>query len=170
MQSELSALRKEIAEMSTNSVTAEDTMAEVEDRILRSRNVIIYNVPELLDPSIREKIETDTIKVNDLLVNSGVDYKIEKVICIGKNSVNPTRPRRLKVVLSDSSSAKQLLKRKSRIANEYKIVNDFTLRQREYLKNLRLKLDNWIKNGESDVTIKYIKGIPNIIKVSKNST
>jgi len=49
------------------------------------------------------------------------------------------------------------------IFNEVRITSDKTPKQRLYFQNLRKELDKRRSDGESNLTIKYVKGIPSIV-------
>jgi len=83
--------------------------------------------------------------------------------------------RHLKISLDSASDDFKILgssrKLKSdQIFNEVRITSDKTPKQRLYLQNLRKELDKRRSDGESNLTIKYVKGIPSIIysTVQKN--
>jgi len=44
-----------------------------------------------------------------------------------------------------------------------RITSDKTPKQREHFQNLRKEVSEWRLNGESNLSIKYNKGIPSII-------
>lgn len=83
--------------------------------------------------------------------------------------------RPLKITLNSASDVFKILgsskKLKSdEIFNEVRITSDKTPKQSLYFQNLRNELNTRRSNGESNLTIKYVKGIPSIITsmVQKN--
>jgi hypothetical protein len=68
--------------------------------------------------------------------------------------------------------AKEVLRNKNKLINSdlprsISISDDKTSKQLEYLKNLRTELQLRRDNGEDNITIKYVKGIPSIIESKK---
>lgn len=83
--------------------------------------------------------------------------------------------RPLKISLASASDVFKTLgssrKLKSdQIFNAVRITSDKTPKQRLYFQNLRKELDKRRSDGESNLTIKYVKGIPSIVNsaVQKN--
>jgi hypothetical protein len=92
------------------------------------------------------------------------------IIRIGKPNSSNTRP--LKVSLSNDLIAKEVQRNKNKLINSdlprsISISDDKTPKQLEYLKNLRTELQLRRENGEDNITIKYVKGIPSIIESKK---
>lgn len=81
--------------------------------------------------------------------------------------------RPLKVCLDSKYTATKIFKMVKRLGNtKYSgvtIRNDLTPMQLARLKDLKAELDRRKNDGELDITIKYVKGIPQIVKVQKNS-
>jgi hypothetical protein len=68
--------------------------------------------------------------------------------------------------------AKEVMRNKNKRINSdlprsISISDDKTSKQLEYLKNLRTELQLRRDNGEDNITIKYVKGIPSIIESKK---
>jgi hypothetical protein len=68
--------------------------------------------------------------------------------------------------------AKEVLRNKNKLINSdlprsISISDDKTSKQLEYLKNLRTELQLRRDNGEDNITIKYVKGIPSFIESKK---
>lgn len=51
-------------------------------------------------------------------------------------------------------------------SDNVRLFSDQTRQQQEYMKNLRNELRRQIDGGEKDLVIKYVKGIPKIVKQS----
>lgn len=168
LNEEITKLRNEIIALkdqrNCTQHNPEEVLAEIEERINRSNNVIIYNINESMAENISQKISDDKNIVQDILQDTGVSFEINKVVRVGKkqpnNGENKNRP--VKVIFSSASTAKKILKNKNKIrAKEYRIANDFTPNQMKYMKDLRNELAQRVANGEN-LTIRYINGIPKI--------
>lgn len=53
--------------------------------------------------------------------------------------------------------------------NALKIKSDETFAQREYLAHLKKELQRRVEDGETTLTIKYVKGVPKIINKSNEN-
>lgn len=141
-------------------------MREQEDRKVRSKNIMIYNAPEIEMRDDREKLKADRKFVVEKLNPIVAELDIIKVIRVGKPSVSTPRP--LKVVLRSTEIAVNVLRNSRSFGFELKVRNDLTVMQREHLKILNSELERRRGDGELGLTIKYNYGIPEIVKQRKN--
>lgn len=148
---------------------AEKFISEIRDRNLRASNVIMYNVPESTCQILHEKAAEDKGKVDEIVrMCSSNPVEIKSVIRLGKSSHDKSRP--LKVVFKNEADAIEVLRNKKNLPASVpvRINNDLTPMQREYLNSLRNQLQERIGKGERDLTIRYIRGSPAIVKTAKN--
>lgn len=147
-----------------------ETLAEMEDRKLRSKNVIMFNVPESSGNSHPEIMSEDLNKVKSILHNvSNVDTSQIKLYRLGKKDTNKTRP--IKIELPDKYQARTVLQNKG-IPYENVIIktkNDLTMLQRQEVQNLWKELEDRKSKGENNLIIKYINNRPKILNnIPKN--
>lgn len=143
----------------------ENIMAEINERNQRSKNIIMLGVPEPIANTQTERNVIDkTVAISHIKAVS-TDYPDpEKVIRLGKYKQDKNRP--LKICFSSQSTATSILKNKINIKNaSIKIVSDRTPYQQIHMKNVKEELTERTKNGEENLTIKYIKGMPKIVQV-----
>ncbi|KAL3289870.1 hypothetical protein HHI36_023260 [Cryptolaemus montrouzieri] len=90
---------------------------------------------------------------------------IEKIIRVGKKG---TKSRPMKIVLSNSGIARTVLRNESKIMESYgrdiAVSPDQTVMQRTHLKRVLGKLEQREKDGEKDLHVKFVRGIPTIMK------
>lgn len=142
-----------------------DLIAEMEDRENRARNFIVTGLKESDDPDSTTRIQHDQNLVNQIIVSAATDLnpsEVLKVVRLGKKSDGKNRL--VKVVLKSKTSAIKMLKNRNKVPAPYKIYNDQTPKQREDLRLLQEQLKRRQDAGETDLTIKYFKGSPKIIK------
>lgn len=151
---------------------SEVLVKETIERLNRSKNVIIRGVPERAG-SRDERRDHDAAKVSEILDVIGcASLNPLSVVRLGKPSAtneNTGRPRAMKVIFADRSSALNVLKNggKLRNVNSYRncrILDDKTPEQIKYLEDLREELKRRTDEGEQGLTIKYVKGSPDIVK------
>jgi hypothetical protein len=138
LKSELNYLRDKMNSTDQNNI---DLVNEVNDRLSRSRNILIFNTSE-------NDIISDEAVVNDLISNMKVYVSISK-IQIGNSSIK-NRP--LGITFNEPSDVTTILKSKSKLCNTDKYKNlwinsDLTTIQREQMKSLRLELQQKRNNG-----------------------
>ena len=71
----------------------------------------------------------------------------------------------MKLFLSPARDVNIILRSKKKIeSGGIKLNNDLTLIERTYLNDLRTSLNSRIAGGEKNLTIRYIRGNPTIVK------
>lgn len=131
-------------------------LAELHERALRSKNVIFFNVPE------SGNIGEDLQLVNDLFQQIENCPSARSAYRLGANTTSKPRPLKL-VFESDKDALSVLRKRADWKRSGYIARNDLTPDQSKYYTSVRDSLKQRIENGEKNLSIKFIKGIPTII-------
>lgn len=136
-----------------------DKMAEeLLERQKRSNNIVIFNLP------VKEDDKRDAGKLLSDLANRNIN--ILKSARVGKTNKNGFKA--LKVTLSNHDDVDNVLKAKRTLKGKNIYINtDLTHLQRTNLNELKMEMESRKKNGEEDLIIKYVKGIPKLVK--KNS-
>lgn len=156
-------LNKEIEQLKQEkdpSYSWQDVLDELNERMNRVNNVIVYNVPESTSASLTERIENDKIeiqKVFNIVEKEELTNDMVKVIRIGR--AGGDRPRPVKLVFSNNNAVKDILKNKKRLHNSpFKISSDLTKMQR------KLNSDTWNnfkrrRDSGEDVYVRYRNGM-----------
>lgn len=138
----------------------EELLSELDDRRHREKNILVFGLAEG---------ENDEETINDIISSSCGDSNSKACYIkrLGNNQPGKSRP--VKVTLSNSATARRILRNKNRLLSSskfqrIKIKDDQTPRQRKYLLELRDELSKRIENGEIDLTIKYINRLPTIVR------
>lgn len=155
-----------------NSINENDTkiFSELQDRNNRSKNILMYNVPESSHNDTHLRIESDKAQVQDVLTKLNVSTDDFKVIRLGKRKLESNKPRPLKVIFTNTNTARQCLYSKKKLNDSNISVNaDLTHLQREKIKKLREEYNDRLEQGEKDIIIKYIQGEPQIKKIKKTN-
>lgn len=174
--SEIAALRHENVdlrtkvddlEMKINSLDSDNIQIEILDRIRRKNNIVIMGVPET-----SRGLENDDIqRLIDSLV-PGVSANLKTCFRIGKTPKpeNTGNPRPIKVVFKSEDDSLSILKNKKKIdTNEFQGISikaDLTFAQLSHLSSLREEMKKRQHQGEQNLTIKYVKNIPQIINTT----
>lgn len=145
---------------SESPVVLED-VEEIQERERRAQNLIFFDIKETVASGMGDGAITDDSKVKEALSVIAPEIVIVKTQRIGKSRTGHVRP--LKVVLSNKNDAITVLKNKYKYRGQAKIKQDLSKYQRDYLQNLRARLESMQSSGINDKTIRYINGIPKII-------
>lgn len=141
---------------------SEQLANEVIERQKRTNNIVIFNLPE--------NSESDLSKVQEVfntLVNR--NFAIQSILRVGKKNRNGHRA--LKVTLNNGDEARKIITSDKKPLSEKQIYvsADLTPAQISHLKAMRQEVESRKENGEN-VTIKYVKGVPQIKEIpAKNS-
>lgn len=151
----------------STAVSVESMLMEMKEREERSKNLIIVGIPE---QSYENREEKKVADINDVLrITRTIDPTCpepDNIIRLGKySSAKKSRP--IKVFYNSNSIVKCILRNKNILTSDnVRLFSDQTRQQQEYMKNLRNELRRQIDGGEKDLVIKYVKGIPKIVKQS----
>jgi hypothetical protein len=149
-----------------------EMISEIEERVDRSKNLILYNVPEPVVASREASLSADLSMVSST-IHGMIDQEIDirRVTRIGKKS---ERPRPIKVELRDKSDALLVLTNSRSAPSGIKVKNDLTWHQRNRIGELRKELEERLQQGEKNITIRYINANPKIVSTTpkhlKNGT
>lgn len=136
-------------------------ISELEERKRRANNIMVYNLPESTSTNFEDKINDDLTNIITATSNISPDIIINKTIRIGKIG---SKPRPLKVILNSSDTVLKILKNKTKLNHPTaRVSSDLTSIQRNHILNLRTQLENRKANGEVNLTIKYVHGVPRIV-------
>jgi hypothetical protein len=149
---------------SMNTLTDNNIISEVSDKQLRCINMILFNVPE----------SDDNTSANDSSIIKSIFDSLSIVMtptAVNRLGRKSTKPRPLKIILQDASDVFVVLKNKHKLRSiptysSVRISPDRTQMQRDQLRNVYDKFEERKAAGETDLIVKFLKGIPTI---SKNS-
>lgn len=172
IEKKVDTIENEIASLKSGSTSAintplfsyEDIISETYERSQREKNVIIRGVKEIRSSISAERQIHDSEEVMKV-IKMAVPDCIEPTKTIRLGKYNPEASRPIKVLFSTPEPAKSILRNKSNIeSTNIKIYSDETPYQQKYRNNLRDELNRRLEGGETDLTIKYVKGTPKIMK------
>lgn len=134
------------------------------DRLRRSHNVLLRGIPE-------SDLGDDTALVSqiiDFVVPKSDAHRVslERIGLVGRD-----RPRILRVTFNNPIVVTKLLRNKKVISSvpawmKFSFSDDKTPLQIGELSQLREELKRRKNAGESNIDIKYVSGVPKIIKIS----
>lgn len=158
MKTEVSNLRQQIDLLTNNNtVLSFEAVREAQVRLRKSRNIIIFNVPDN-NESIDETNKSTSNIINYMVPN----VPIIKTTRLG---INRNKPRPILVELENNDAVLSILKAKSKLRqsdnwNRVWITTDLTLMQRNQLNQVKLQLRNKIGAGDLSWYIKFVHGNP----------
>lgn len=153
----------------SNLISHESIMREFQERTTREKNIIIVGLPENRASTAEESRSADMASISKVIKTLVEDCPSPiRVYRLGK--YDPSTNRKIKVCFETSQIAKALLRNKSKLTSNVKIISDVTPTQQNYLKELNEELNRRTRSGEENLTIKYVRGVPSIVqtKLSKN--
>lgn len=150
-----------------SSKMTEAAVSESVERIRRGKNIILCGVP-VVEGSEQELKRADADAVDAVLRAVDSTAVPRQIIRLGRTS-SGERPPLMKVVLGDEMEARDVLRKKGRILKypelrSVKITDDKTPFQLKHLGELREEMQRRSAAGECDLTIKYVRGSPEIVK------
>lgn len=144
-----------------NNIT--QLMEEVNEREIRSKNVLIFNLPESSKPTKDERREDDALRSSNIITTcSNVNLNILQVHRLGRYNASIKRP--IKIILESRADVIKILQNKSKInIGNVKIGPDQTKMQQNHFKDLVKQINELRTKGVTNKIIKYINGIPRIV-------
>jgi len=141
----------------------EQMMAEMEDRVNRSKNIIFFDLEEN-----NNGVTTDVGRARDILniIVPGGNLPLD-VMRLGKRQQGRHRP--LRISLPSKQDVIRILRNKSRYSGPVRMVQDQTLKQRAYLKDIQARLKALKDAGVNNKTIRFINGMPKIVDVGASA-
>lgn len=161
LESKLSSVEQ--SQSNTHSTNQEKFFSEFMDRQSRSRNIILFNLPDL---STSNDVHNNDVSLVDEMFNIiGISTKPLSVHRLGKPS---SKPRPIRIVMPSPPDF-QILKVKRQLLNvdKFKTVrvsSDQTLQQRKLYSSVASELKTRKDAGETDIFIKFVNNIPTISK------
>ena len=147
-------------------------LAEIEDRLKRRNNVIVFNIPESDTQSSEYDMEAVKahvgISLSDELLTGVRHFRLGKRFTVPSTTSKANRPRPVKILLYSPEAALRLLKfrpldRTGKSSNAIKISSDKTPKELAELKDLREELVARTLAGEPNLSIRYINNVPTIV-------
>ncbi|KAJ3655952.1 hypothetical protein Zmor_015059 [Zophobas morio] len=157
----------------TELMSIEKSVYEFEERQKRANNLMVFGIKEGENLVKKEQTEKDVIFLKNMFSTVGVsvcENEISPMRC-GKYDQGASLCRPVKVKLSSPDVVKKLVydSRKLRDNEDFKnirISTDRTPMQLELYREVKTELASRLDSGETNLTIKYIRGVP--IVVMKN--
>lgn len=172
----IACTEKRLEALETAKVSQElkpdDIISEINDRSRRACNIMVYNLFESAnrDSKVRKSHDEKlTSTMFEAICPGLISYKFSTAR-LGKATPNKTRP--LKVMLKSQSDALELLRNFSSdhlktVDDKFldvRVSRDRTPQESKHLNDLRDQLKSRQSKGENNITIRYINGIPSIVK------
>lgn len=170
LNEKLTAVEGSAVENSKSVQSSDVVIQEVLDRLNRAKNVFIRGVPELAG-DVNAGRKHDGSVVTEVLNTVNCPAKPITIFRVGKPNVANKYPRMIKLVMPSEHDARTILRNKKNLigkssTSKLSIISDQTPSQVQLLNRLRGELDARKANGEPNLTIKYIHGVPKIISTN----
>lgn len=183
LKSIIISLKKEVAELKStlgdkqfgnDTANFEEVVQEVSERQVRRKNLILFKVrdPENASSS-SERQEQDKLKVLSILSYLMPDTNFANINPVRLGRFDPTKssPRPIKIRLEDERLVHEVMRkaRNLRNNNNFSGINiscDRTPRQIAHYKALKDELNRKTAEGNVNLAIKYVKGVPKIVSTN----
>ncbi|KAJ8672195.1 hypothetical protein QAD02_003454 [Eretmocerus hayati] len=138
-----------------NSASIEGIVQEARERLLRSRNLLFFNIPHTNNQS------TDLGIIIDMLKHIPIDTRYITTQRIGHPSSGNLRL--IVVTISNMQYPHLVMKNRNKIPGRVSIGNDESRSQQAVYEEVAAELKADLGRGEKDLVIRYVKGIPTIV-------
>lgn len=181
LRSELDDLKLKINNPDTNISSVETSslithvLQETFEREKCAFNAIIYGITESALSTNSQRISDDRVAIHRILEPFGdLIPTSARVKRLGKARKDNTRP--IKIIFGNKEDADGLIaffnnskRNESIFPDGFRIVRDKTILQRQLLRTCHAELEQRNKNGEQDLRISFVNGLPKVITTrSKN--
>lgn len=174
LKREIESLKQSVEESSNNvqlsGLDFETIVQEVEERNTRKCNLIIYNIPEQQaeNPTERKSLDNEQAMKVIRFISPTVNIDDLKPIRLGKLDPTKHTSRPLRIRLRSEGVVGELLKKASSLKTSQDLSRiiispDRTPRQSQYYQTVKTELNRRTAGGETNLKIKYIRGIPQIV-------
>lgn len=157
--------------VSNNKSILDAAIEEMNERERRKFNIIIFKIPESVEPEPLRRKAHDTSLVTELFTSIGseVDCRELKVHRLGSRLANKDRP--VRVVMRSEGEVRKILSNAHKAMNtpqfrNFIISSDKTPRQQSQYQDLKRQMFDRLKKGEKDLRIRYVSGVPKIIHLN----
>lgn len=151
-----------------NYLPDEHVLLEFKERLLKERNIIIFNLPESSAGTLRAQNQEDaaatTREIRSFFDLGSCNTKVTRLGVRSKETIRP-----IKVILPSRDVVISLLKSKINYKGNCKFASDRTQIQREHHDSLKREVNEINRNGKIKV-IKYIEGIPRIVDINDSTS
>ncbi|KAJ3650319.1 hypothetical protein Zmor_022014 [Zophobas morio] len=160
---------------SSNSVEFEEIVHEVFERQQKQNNVIIFGIPENTEPAqtAEERQNKDVAVVSEILkiVKANNEPQTSQIKRLGRYNKNNARSRPIKICLNSRNDVLDVIKNAKCLKDNPNFSNitlsfDRTKKQIDFYKQVKLELKDRLNNGEKDLKIRYVNGIPKIVSLN----
>lgn len=176
LKNEVAALKAQNNDVINNrAISGEmfnEIVQEVTERQKRTRNIIIYGIKENSngDMATRKKHDTDCVKNVVNFVSTDVSTQDLNPIRLGKYLPDSHKPRPIRITFDNEQTVNTIIRNAKQLkGSEFRNISisfDRTPKQIEYYKTLKKQLDERISNGEANLRIKNINGVPKITSLN----
>lgn len=153
-----------------NTYNFEDVIQEIDQRQSRKCNIIISGVVESSSSERVIRAEDEKRCVGQILNHLCPNLVTDAItpIRLGKYDPQRTKPRLIKVKLSDESTVHNIIKKSKSLKDNalfkhITIFFDKTPKQIKHYNAVKLELQKRTDNGERNLKLKYIRGVPTIV-------
>jgi hypothetical protein len=127
----------------------------------------VFNVPESTKAG-SDYITEDKKQIVDIINSSDIQvaHSIVRIQRLGQRQDNRVRP--IKITFENSVDAKNLIYEKNKFPPNIKLKRDYTIMQRNHLRELWSQVEARKTKGDDNISVKFFNGTPKIVANRKN--
>ena len=138
-------------EISTN---VNEVVNEINDRVERSKNVLIFNVPESTERMAEDRVKSDLNHISSILDPLGSFPQPRKILRLGSPKPNATRP--LNLIFENNEEAQSVLRSNKVNPNKLRQFRpDLTKLQRESNTAVFKEFNDRKSKGEDNIALSF---------------
>ena len=172
LEEQINSAKSIINQQPPMSQSFEDVVQEVLERQKRSSNIIVFNVPEHAESIPRsEGLDKDKRFVSEVLNSVDHEYDYANFHCQRLGKFNASRITPIKVFLNSEQDVSNIIRKAKNLitTEQYKNIRlsyDRTPKQLDFYKQLKQEMNDRIRQGETNLKIRYYNGSPRIVRLN----
>lgn len=154
-------------------VSMEEFLEEAAERQKRCCNLMLFGAPEDDALSENDQLDLDTKLVEELLQAANVPVGVDavKLERLGKRRHASTSARPMKITLPSNEAVLGVLRNAGTLKKQHRfkdmgVSQDRTPKQAQFYKDLKRQVQHRTQNGEKNLRIRYVRGVPRVVSLN----
>lgn len=145
--------------------TVEDLSYEISKRMKKMRNILIFNLEESRRPTRATRVKDDKYRIIRA-ISSFCNINMTNIWIKRLKAQDHGGARPVRVCLKNEHDAHRILSKRHRCTLNLRFARDTTSQERAVFNKALCDLQLLRQNGEHNMRIKYIRGVPRIVEIT----